>query len=113
MNRLKILREEKHLLQSDIAKYLGITTSAYGFYENEKRDMSPETIIRLAVFFDVTTDYLLGKSDTRNAEPIKEEEIDVAFYDGFKGLNDTNKDIIKGIMEGLKAKQDKENKDGK
>ena len=75
--------------------------------------MSPETIIKLADYFGVTTDYLLGKSDVRNPEPIKEEEIDVAFYDGFKGLNNTNKDIIKGIMEGLKAKQEKENKDGK
>lgn len=66
MNRLKFLREEKGLLQSDIAKFLGISTSAVGFYENGKRDMSPETIIKLAEYFNVTTDYLLCKTDVRN-----------------------------------------------
>lgn len=65
MNRLKFLRGEKGLYQSDIAKILGISTSAVGFYENEKRDMSPEVIIKLANYFDVTTDYLLGKTDIR------------------------------------------------
>lgn len=66
MNRLKFLREEKGLFQSDIAKILGISIAAVGFYENEKRDMSPDTIIKLAEYFGVTTDYLLGKSDVRN-----------------------------------------------
>lgn len=71
MNRLKFLREEKGLFQSDIAKILGVSIAAVGFYENEKRDMSPDTIIKLAEYFDVTTDYLLGKSDIRNPEEIK------------------------------------------
>ena len=66
MNRLKLLREEKGLFQSDIAKILGVSVAAVGFYENEKRDMSPETIIKLAEYFGVSTDYLLGKSDIRN-----------------------------------------------
>ena len=71
MNRLKFLREEKGLFQSDIAKILGVSIAAVGFYENEKRDMSPDTIIKLAEYFGVTTDYLLGKSDIRNPEEIK------------------------------------------
>lgn len=66
MNRLKFLREEKGLFQSDIAKILGVSVAAVGFYENEKRDMSPDTIIKLAQFFNVSTDYLLGKTDVRN-----------------------------------------------
>lgn len=66
MNRLKFLREEKGLFQSDIAKILGVSVAAVGFYENEKRDMSPETIIKLAEYFNVSTDYLLGKTDIRN-----------------------------------------------
>lgn len=68
MNRLKLLREEKGLFQSDIAKILGVSVAAVGFYENEKRDMSPDTIIKLAEYFGVSTDYLLGKSDIRNPE---------------------------------------------
>lgn len=68
MNRLKLLREEKGLFQSDIAKFLDVSISAVGFYENEKRDMSPDTIVKLANYFGVSTDYLLGKSDIRNSD---------------------------------------------
>lgn len=68
MNRLKLLREEKNMLQEDLGKIIGVSKSAIGFYENEKRDMSPETIIKLANFFNVSTDYLLGKSEIRNPE---------------------------------------------
>lgn len=71
MNRLKLLREEKKLTQGDIAKMLNITTAAYSYYENEKRDMTPDTILKLAEYFDVSTDYLLCKSDIRNPEEIK------------------------------------------
>lgn len=66
MNRLKQLREEKGIFQKDIADYLGVSITAITYYENEKRDMSPDTIIKLAEYFDVSTDYLLGKSDVRN-----------------------------------------------
>lgn len=66
MNRLKLLREERGLFQSDIAKFLNVSIAAIGFYENEKRDMSPNTIIKLSEYFGVSTDYFLGKSDKRN-----------------------------------------------
>lgn len=72
MNRLKFLREEKNLTQGDIAKLLNITIAAYSYYENEKRDMTPDTIIKLAEYFDVSTDYLLGKSDIRNPEKMSD-----------------------------------------
>lgn len=75
MNRLKFLREEKGLFQSDIAKILGVSVAAVGFYENEKRDMSPETIIKLAEYFNVSTDYLLGKTDVRNPEELKNKKL--------------------------------------
>lgn len=66
MNRLRQLRKERDLYQSDIAKIIGVTTSAYSFYENEKRDMSPETVKILANFFGVSTDYLLGADNKNN-----------------------------------------------
>lgn len=65
MNRLRELREKKGLFQSDIAKFLNITTPAYSFYETSKRNMPTETAIKLAQFFNVSVDYLLG-ADTNN-----------------------------------------------
>lgn len=107
MNRLKLLREEKGLYQSDIAKYLGISVPAVGYYENEKRDMSPEVILKLAEYFDVSTDYLLGKSNLRNNK-LTLDDIDVAFASGIRGLNKENQETLKNIIEGLLAKQNLE-----
>ena len=66
MNRLKLLREEKKLIQKDIAKLLNVSIPAVNQYESGKRDMSTETVIKLAEYFNVSTDYLLGKTDIRN-----------------------------------------------
>jgi transcriptional regulator with XRE-family HTH domain len=68
MNRLKVLREELNKTQKEIAAFLGITTPAYNYYENSKRDMSTETITKLANYYNVSVDYLLGKSDIRNSK---------------------------------------------
>ena len=65
MNRLKFLREEKGLLQEDIGKLLGVSGRAVSNYENEKRDMSPEIIMKLANFFNVSIEYFLGATDVR------------------------------------------------
>lgn len=65
MNRLKQLRENHLLLQRDVARFLNISTSAYGFYETGARNMSAETAKKLAIFFNVSVDYLLG-NDTSN-----------------------------------------------
>ncbi|MEW8974268.1 MAG: helix-turn-helix transcriptional regulator [Tissierellaceae bacterium] len=64
--RLKELRHEKNLLQKDVANYLNISTSAYGYYEQGKRNLDSDTIKNLADFFNVSTDYLLGRTDNKN-----------------------------------------------
>ena len=68
MNKLKLLRTERGESLEKIAKYLNVTIQTVSNYENEKRDMSPDTIIKLSEYFKVSTDYLLGKSDVRNPE---------------------------------------------
>lgn len=71
MNRLKFLRNEKGENLEKIAKYLDVSIQTISNYENGKREMTPDTIIKLAEYFGVSTDYLLGKSDIRNPEEIK------------------------------------------
>ena len=67
MNRLKELRIENNKTQKDLSRFLNITDVAYYYYESEKRDMSPEIILKLSNYFNVSTDYLLGKTDIKNA----------------------------------------------
>ena len=112
MNRLKILREEKRLFQKDIANYLDCSIAIISMYEKEQRIMDVRIAQKLADYFNVSIDYLLGKSDIRNPEKIKINinETDKEFASRIKQLNETNKMIIKNTLEALlaKQKQDKE-----
>ncbi|MEZ0482609.1 helix-turn-helix domain-containing protein [Planococcus sp. SSTMD024] len=59
--RLKELRNRKKRTQQDVAKYLGLTRPAYTAYESGNRNPDYETLVKIADYFDVTTDYLLGR----------------------------------------------------
>lgn len=108
MNRIKYLRELNGELQSDLAKILDVTSVAIGNYENEKRDIPTEYLKILAQHFNCSIDYILCKTDIRNHEQINIDEADIAFASGIKGLNETNKMIIKNTLEALLAKQEKD-----
>lgn len=62
-NLLKTLRVEKGLSQARLAKVLGITQDSISLWENGKRFPDTQYITKLADFFGVSTDYLLGRSD--------------------------------------------------
>ena len=63
--RIRNLREDKDLSQTEIAGILNISQRAYSHYENGDRTISPEILIALAKFYGTTTDYLLGLSDKK------------------------------------------------
>ena len=113
MNRIKILREEKGIYQKDLAKLLNVSVPDINYYENEKRSLDTKTAVLLAEYFNVSIDYLLGKSDIRNPKEVNISEADVAFVNGIEGLNETNKMIIKNTLEALLAKQEKDKKENK
>jgi transcriptional regulator with XRE-family HTH domain len=65
-NRLRELREEKGLTQKDLAQALGLSSkSTITNYEQNDRDPDYETLIKIAKYFEVSIDYLLGQNDTR------------------------------------------------
>ncbi|MGI6777604.1 MAG: helix-turn-helix domain-containing protein [Acetivibrionales bacterium] len=59
---LRKLREQKKLTQKDVAKHIGITRQAIAFYELGKREPDYNTLKRLADYFGVSIDYLLGRA---------------------------------------------------
>lgn len=73
--RLKQLRKKSNMLQKDVANKLGITESAYGYYEQGRREPSNETLKQLANIFGVTTDYLLGITDDPKLTEKDEKDI--------------------------------------
>lgn len=63
--RLKQLRDERRISQAKVAKVLGVSRYAVYSYEKEKAAPSLDGLVTLADYFDVTVDYLLGRTDTR------------------------------------------------
>lgn len=59
-DKLKKLRTEAGMTQTDLATRLNITKSVVSYYELQERTPSPDVLIQLADIFHVTTDYLLG-----------------------------------------------------
>ena len=63
VERIKQLREEDGLSQAQLAKAVGISQAAIALWELGDRTPSADAIIKLAEFFDVSADYLLGLKD--------------------------------------------------
>ena len=62
---LKLLREQKNLTKKQVADAIEVTERAYITYEYGQRDVSTGTLQKLADFYGVTTDYLLGRPDAK------------------------------------------------
>ena len=67
--RLKGLREDRDLLQKDVAKVLNVTQVAYSCYEIGRRQIPVEALIKLSLFYNTSVDYLLGLTDERKPYP--------------------------------------------
>jgi len=63
--RLKELRNEKNLKQSDMGDFLGCTARNYQRLERGEINVPATTLVALADYFGVTTDYLLGRSEDK------------------------------------------------
>ena len=65
MNRLKELREDKDLLQKDMAKILGITQRNYSYIETGYTALTEEILNKLADYYNTSIDYILYRTDER------------------------------------------------
>ena len=66
--RIATLREQRGLSQKELANRLGVSQSQVGHWESGKRRIQDEWLIELANFFDVTTDYILGRASLTDKE---------------------------------------------
>ena len=93
MSRLKQLRIEAEESQEYVGTLIGVSGQAVGQYETEKRDLSPDKILKLAEHFNCSTDYLLGKSDIRNPGKQIDDVLNEAMIgmskEDYEALNET------------------------
>lgn len=102
--RLKALRKEAKLTQKQMAEALSIKQPTYAQWENGRTKPKGETLEKFADFFNVSTDYLLGKTDIKNSSELSETDIaeilnnDVISYDG-KPMTEHDKEILTQVIK--------------
>jgi len=109
VNRVKALRIEKNWTQDELGEKLNVKRAAISKYESCKIPLTDETLIKLSEIFNLSTDYILGISNSRinsSNEGICEfenicsaEEKELLSY--YRRLSDNMKMEIKGEMKGI------------
>lgn len=108
MNNIKLLREERGWKQSELGKLLNVKASAVSKYENGGIPLTGETLCKLANIFDVSTDFILGRTTQRNYkgtsfEPPQIVELlsngDLEFISGWKNLSPESQDRLRDFAQ--------------
>ena len=63
--RIRELREDRDMTQKQVAQVLGMSQTGYSKYETGENDIPTQILIKLADFYETSTDYLLGRTDER------------------------------------------------
>lgn len=75
MNNMKKIRESLQLTQVKVANDLKLSRQVYNFYENGKRNPDIQTLIKIADYYGVSIDYLLGRTNVIKPENIDEDDL--------------------------------------
>ena len=118
-SRIKQLRENRGLIQEILASELGITQQMLSKYERDVLCIKVDVLKKIAEYFNVTTDYLLGVSEVKRdlQGQMKVNKTLDAYYDLieiYKGLDEYDQEMVWSIMQTVKKtcekrKRDKEN----
>lgn len=117
-SRIKQLREKRGLIQEILATELGITRQMLSKYEKDVTLIKVDILKKIAMYFNVTTDYLLGVSDVKRdlQRQMKMNETLDEYYDlveVYKDLDSYDKEMIWSIIQTVKKASEKRKKDNK
>lgn len=118
-SRIKQLRENRGLIQEILASELGITQQMLSKYERDVLCIKVDVLKRIAEYFNVTTDYLLGVSEVKRdlqGQMKVNKTLDTCYdlIEIYKGLDEYDQEMVWSIMQTVKKtcekrKRDKEN----
>ena len=100
-SRLTNLRKEKKILQADVAKKIGVARATYGAYEQGNRQPDFETLEKIADFFGVTTDYLLGRTNKLETNINADDEAAFQAFANNPNLNTFYKELPQSDEEAV------------
>lgn len=96
---LKELRLENHISQKAFSKQLGVSQQTIASWETGRTEPSNELLKAIADYFNVTTDYLLGRETKYNVKPLSNEQ--VSLLSQFNELGSDGQNLLKGLIESL------------
>lgn len=103
--RLRILREKTNLTQKEFANLIKMPYTTYNGYEIGKREPDINTIKFFADYFNVTSDYLLGRTDKPNIELINKGLPQELINEGIEAISE-KKAVLKEIIEYISISPD-------
>lgn len=111
-SRIKILREKRGVIQAILATELGITQQTLSKYEKDVNIIKIDVLKRLAEYFNVTTDYLLGLSDVKRdlTGQLKISETLDEYYDlieVYKKLDRYDQELVWSILQIVRKNEEK------
>lgn len=111
-SRIKQLREKRGMIQERLAAELGITQQMLSKYERDVSFIKVDVLKKMAEYFNVTTDYLLGISDVKRdlQRQMKMNETLDEYYDlveVYKELDPYDQEMIWSIIQAVKRTSDK------
>ncbi|MCY9178067.1 helix-turn-helix domain-containing protein [Bacillus inaquosorum] len=101
-SRLKYLRNKHKKTQQDLAVLLGISRQGYAKYENGLGEPDNSTLVKLADFYEVSTDYLLGRTDITEASLYTQNIFEFPTFANTPELNTFYKELPTFDEEGVK-----------
>ena len=115
-SRIKILREKRGIIQEILAAELGITQQMLSKYENDVTIIKVDILKKLAEYFNVTTDYLLGVSDVKRdlTGQIRINETLDEYYDMievYKRLDKYDQELVWSLLQIVRKDEEKKKRD--
>lgn len=115
--KLVFLRESTGITQQQLADELGITRQSLSLYEKSERTINIELLAKIADFFNVSTDYLMGRTDTATLDEniqtaCKVTGLSEKAVENLNNINNLYAPIVIGFIDELICDFDHENKNG-
>lgn len=111
--RLKALRLEANLTQKDMAEKFDISQQAYAKWEMESANPTKNVITKLASFFNVTVDYLVGNTDYRTREEAELSEVEMLFRATSLDMTEEEKTVFREELIGFMKERKKAFEEGR
>ncbi|HIQ90743.1 MAG TPA: helix-turn-helix transcriptional regulator [Candidatus Coprosoma intestinipullorum] len=107
-DNLRLLRTKHRLSQKEIGDIVGVTSQAISKWENGIAEPDNDSLLKLSNYFNVSTDYLLGKNDVENQSIRYDDELEKVLFSKAKDLTDDEKKTIINVINAIKKDIDKD-----